>query len=102
MVKIFSYKNLHDVKVQKDTFGVVFDGGGVDLVDGFDFEYKKIGKEEYRIAFYTGLKKDIIMGEVVIIPNDYLEIIDDYEGDLYKRIPVITCSGNECQMYVKK
>ena len=104
MVKIFSYKRLHEPQEQEDTFGTSFKvDEGLDLLEGWDFDYKKIEGEEYKIAFYTGKKNDVIMGALVNIPDDeYLEIIDDYEGHWYKRIPIKTASGIECEMYVKR
>ena len=101
MIKIFSYRRLHEEKEQEDVFGVHFkNDDNLDLIEGWDFNYKKIDGEDYKTAFHTGKKNDVIMGAIVNIPDDYIKIIDDYEGG--ERIPIRTLGGAECYLYVKK
>lgn len=101
MVKIFSYEKLHDLKEQQDTFGILFhvDPDFV-LLKGWDFINRESGGEDYRIATPRG-QYDIIMGNMVHIPDDYMEIIDDYMGYWYKRVPIKTMNGIDCEIYAK-
>jgi gamma-glutamylcyclotransferase (GGCT)/AIG2-like uncharacterized protein YtfP len=50
---------------------------------------------------YPGFKhgKKKVIGEVVEIDEDKLNLIDAYEGDEYNRVKVTTTNGNEAWIY---
>lgn len=106
MIKIFSYDRLHEKNVQEDTFGMEFlTETDAELAEGWDLILVKLGEESRQMAVkppYNSKYNMFIMGNIVHIPEDYLEIIDDYFGNKYKRVKIKTSAETECEIYVEK
>lgn len=88
---------------------------GLLLRNGAEFVCKGVVKgyrmyivwwDTFPIAVWTGDESDAIVVEVYNLPDDAIEVFDDYEGPIYAREPVVVngCNGKSinAQMYVYK
>ena len=101
MVKLFSYGTLIEKEVQLREFGQEFIVEP-HLVGVKDFTIDKIEIEGEYYYCAVDSPKSIILGQIVHIPEDLLTLVDEYEGEDYKRVSVKTLSYVECLMYVKR
>ncbi len=102
MTKIFSYGTLCDPIIQKSVFDRTFDvDQDMDYISGWDIIRVKMYGDYYNVLI-PGDSSSIIMGAIVNIPDELLELVDEYEGEEYKRISIKTMTGNDCQVYVKR
>lgn len=101
MIKIFAYGTLYDKDVQLSEFGTHFYvEDDMDYIRGYDVIDVKMNGEYYKVAIESGTT--LISGVIIHIPDSYLELIDQYEGEEYERKSVKTLSGVDCQMYLKR
>lgn len=101
MVKLFSYGTLIDKEVQLREFGQeLFVEPDLVGVRGFEIDRIEIEGEFY----YCAVEKpnSIILGQIVHIPEDLMDLVDEYEGEDYKRVSVTTLFDVECLIYVKR
>lgn len=102
MIKIFSYGTLWDPIIQKSVFGRTFDiDQDMDYISGWDIINVKMYDDYYNVLI-PGDSSSVIMGAIVNIPEELLDVVDEYEGKEYKRISIKTMTGNDCQVYVKR
>jgi len=102
MIKIFSYGTLWDPIIQKSVFGRTFDvDNDMDFISGWDIIKVKMCGVYYNVMI-VGDKSSVIMGAIVNIPDELIDLVDEYEGKEYKRISIKTMTGNDCQVYVKR
>lgn len=102
MIKLFSYDDIYQSGIQIVKFGQTFDVDfDLDYISNWDVIRLKMNGSKHSIAVESS-KKSVIMGAIVHIPEDSIEKIDTYKGKEYKRIPIKTMCGNDCQMYVKR
>lgn len=101
MVKLFSYGTLIEKEVQLREFGQEF-LVEPHLVGVKDFSIEKIEIEGDFYYCAVEKKQSIILGQIVHIPEHLLNLVDEYEGEDYKRISIKTLSDVECLMYVKR
>jgi len=101
MIKLFSYGTLIDKEVQLREFGQeLFVEHGLVGVRGFEIDRIEIEGEFYYCAIER--LESIILGQIVHIPEDLMSLVDEYEGEDYKRVSIKTLSDVECLMYVKR
>lgn len=101
MVKLFSYGTLIEKEVQLREFGQEFKvESNLDGVKDFTIDKIEIEGEYYYCAISR--PESIILGQIVYIPEEFMTLVDDYEGEDYKRVSVKTLSDVECLMYVKR
>ena len=70
-----------------------------------DYTNSSIDKIEIEGEYYycaISRPESIILGQIVYIPEEFMTLVDDYEGEDYKRVSVKTLSDVECLMYVKR
>lgn len=101
MIKLFSYGTLIEKEVQLREFGKEF------LVEPYLVAVKDFSIDKIEIEgdfYYCAVEKkdSIILGQIVHIPEDLLTLVDEYEGEDYKRVSIKTLSDVECLMYVKR
>ena len=101
MVKLFSYGTLIDKVVQLREFGQEF-LVEPHLVAVKDFSIEKIEIEGDFYYCAVEKKESIILGQIVYIPENLMELVDEYEGEDYKKVNITTLSDVECLMYVKR
>jgi gamma-glutamylcyclotransferase (GGCT)/AIG2-like uncharacterized protein YtfP len=109
MPYLFSYGTLQQDSVQANIFGRLLEGKPDNLI-GFiianlkiqdEEESRRVGKEFYPIAKYTGSFNNRIPGTVFEVTEEALNQADRYEGDQYKRILTILESGRSAWVYVE-
>lgn len=101
MVKLFSYGTLIDKEVQLKEFGQEFIvEPHLVAVNGYSIEKIEIEGEFYYCAVEK--KDSTILGQIVLIPEDSMDLVDEYEGEDYKRVSITTLSDVECLMYIKR
>ena len=101
MVRLFSYGTLIEKEVQLREFGQEFTvESNLDGVKDFTIDKIEIEGEYYYCAISR--PESIILGQIVHIPEDLLTLVDEYEGEDYKRVSIKTLSDVECLMYVKR
>ena len=101
MVKLFSYGTLIEKEVQLREFGQEFKvESNLDGVKDFIIDKIEIEGEYYYCAVDS--PESIILGQIVHIPEELMTLVDDYEGEDYKRVSIKTLSDVECLMYVKR
>ena len=101
MMKLFSYGTLIDKEVQLREFRQEFSvEPTLDGVKGFLIDKIEIEGEFYYCAIER--PESIILGQIVYIPEDLMDLVDEYEGEDYKKVNITTLSDVECLMYVKR
>lgn len=101
MVRLFSYGTLIEKEVQLREFGQEFTvESNLDGVKDFTIDKIEIEGEYYYCAVDS--PESIILGQIVHIPEELMTLVDDYEGEDYKRVSIKTLSDVECLMYVKR
>lgn len=102
MIKIFSYGTLWKEDIQISTFGRTFDvDPDMDYISGWDIIRIKMDGVYYNVAV-EGDVSCVVMGAIVNIPDDLIDLVDKYEGREYKRINIKTLTGTDSQIYVKR
>jgi gamma-glutamylcyclotransferase (GGCT)/AIG2-like uncharacterized protein YtfP len=102
MIKLFSYGTLCEKNVQLREFGQEFYvEPDLDYVCGWDIIECFIDDGVYKVAI-PGEQVSVFSGAIVHIPNELMQLVDEYEGPEYVRENIKTLSGVECIMYVKR
>jgi hypothetical protein len=102
MILLFSYGTLRDEKIQLEEFDVTFEiENELEEIKGYDMSEINIDGNFYNIVV-EGKIESTITGSIVHIPENLIYLVDEYEGETYKRISVKTKSGRDCMIYVKR
>ena len=102
MIKIFSYGTLWKEDIQLSVFGRTFDvDQDMDYINGWDIIKVKMDGVYYNVAV-EGDMSCVVMGAIVNVPDEFIKLVDKYEGREYKRIDIKTMTGTDCQIYVKR
>lgn len=98
MIKLFSYGTLCQKEVQLREFGQeFFVENEIQSINGYKITKAFIDDGYYNVAMPS--PGDSISGYIVHIPENLIELVDEYESDSYIRTPVKTTNGLDCIMY---
>ena len=101
-VKLFSYGTLCMKDVQLREFGQEFYvEPSSDYISGFEIVKQRIDGDFYNVAIPNKNAKPL-EGYIVHIPENIMSLVDEYEGEEYKRTTIKTLNGVNCIMYIKK
>lgn len=102
-IYLFSYGTLQNPKIQKNLFGRTLIGKH-DKLKGFELRSIRIPDEaeatEYPIIYISENNSEVINGVVFKIMKTEIYVVDEYEGEFYRRIQATLESGKSAMIYV--
>jgi gamma-glutamylcyclotransferase (GGCT)/AIG2-like uncharacterized protein YtfP len=99
-VNLFVYGTLMDPDTRADVIGRSLPYMEPDSLCGFSVETVEIENTTYPALVPNG--HNIVHGAIIILHEDELKSLDEYETDVYKRQMVRLMSGKEAWVFVKK
>ncbi|TDT46672.1 gamma-glutamyl AIG2-like cyclotransferase [Maribacter spongiicola] len=97
---LFTYGTLQDRDVQLGVFSRPLNGFE-DELPLYIISEEKVA-DLYPTLQHTGVKEDVIKGQVYTLSHQELEKADSYEGEAYERIQIQLASGKNAWTYIAK
>ncbi|WP_423997062.1 DUF4286 family protein [Maribacter sp. IgM3_T14_3] len=97
---LFTYGTLQEREVQLGVFSRPLNGFE-DELPLYIISDDKVA-DLYPTLKHTGVKEDVIKGQVYTLSHQELEKADNYEGDAYERIQIQLASGKNAWAYIAK
>lgn len=101
MEKVFVYGTLRDKKIRTRVTGREIPAGNPDKLEGFTLSTTVDEGMCYPIITKEPESTEKVEGELIEVTPEELKHMDNYEGDLYRRLKVKTASGDEAWVYCR-